>query len=100
MSETVGSEEVFTKSRSHLRVKLHLFFQYLGHLNGSEILNPSPLNQQPEKQKMTLGVQLPISNRMRSSSNAKKPSDDSVILVLGYGFKSRINRHPLTVGSL
>ena len=29
----------------------------------------------------------------------KKPSDGSVVVVLGYGFKSRINRHLLNVGS-
>ena len=33
------------------------------------------------------------------SLKCKKLSDGTVVLVLGYGFKSRIKRHLLTVGS-
>ena len=37
-----------------------------------------------------------VSNEV--SLKCKKPSDGSVVLVLGNGFKSRINRHLLTAG--
>ena len=38
-----------------------------------------------------------VSNEVSLKCN--KLSDGSVVLVLGYGFKYRINRHLLTVGS-
>ena len=82
---------MFPKSRSHLRVKLHPVFRIwsIWKVQRSHLKSTKPETRQI-KNNLKCSTSHAASNE--ASRKCKNPSDGSIVLVLGCGFKSRINR--------